>query len=70
VQWYRSNHIEIETAGKYIFSKLDSKINKLRWNAVNLFVCGFGAGAIIATIIWFAVWHATGQPDMTGFILK
>ena len=69
MQYYRSNHDEIETAGKYLFSKLDGKINKLRWNALNLFLCGFGAGAIVATIIWFAVFFAVGQPEMTSIIL-
>ena len=39
--------------------------NGLRWNLVNLFLCGLAAGATVATIIWFAIWYATQEPDMT-----
>lgn len=57
-------------AWKYLSTRLDNKINQLNWRVVNLFIIGFGLGAIVATIIWFAVWHATGQPDMTGIVIR
>ena len=57
-------------ACKYLLTRLDNKINQLKWRVINLFICGLGLGAIVATIIWFAVFFAVGQPDMTGYILK
>lgn len=63
------NNLGADTAWNYMASRLYGKINRLQWRIVNFFICGLGVGAILATIIWFAIWHNLGQPDMTGFIL-
>lgn len=63
------NNVGADAAWNYLSSRLYGKINRLQWRIVNVFICGFGIGAILATIIWFAIWHAVGQPDMTSITL-